>query len=71
MPSDETHNKEITKTGLMPRIELEPQLHRESPTPPLPEISDDTDGQKTGVMPIVLDTTEESKTRDEDSPKGK
>lgn len=71
MPSDKTRRQQATQTGLMPRIEIEPLLHREAPTPPLPEIVDDTDGAKTGEMPIVSNTAEDSKTRDEDTPKGK
>jgi hypothetical protein len=71
MPSDKTRRQEATETGAMPQIEIEPLLHREPPTPPLPEIVDDAKGAKTGEMPIISDTGEDSKTRDEDSPKGK
>ncbi len=70
MPIDETRRRGSTETGVMPRIETEPSLYREPPTPPLPEIVDDSTSQKTGEMPAVLDTAEDSETLDEDTPKG-
>lgn len=70
MPSDKTRRQEATETGAMPRIETEPLLHRDPPTPPLPEVVDDTKGPKTGEMPIISDIAEDSEPRDEDTPKG-
>ena len=70
MTPDNTRHHGTTETGIMPRIETEPTLYREPPTPPLPEIVDDSTSQKTGEMPVVLDTAEDSDTRDEDTPKG-
>ena len=69
MSSDKTRRKQATETGVMPRILTEPALHREPPTPPLPEIVDDSTSEKTGEMPIVT-VTDENSTRDEDTPKG-
>lgn len=70
MSCDKTRHQETTQTGVMPRIEIEPKLYRESPTPPLPEIADDATSAKTGEMPVVIDSAEDSKTRDEDTPTG-
>ncbi len=70
MTCDKTRQQETTQTGVMPRIEIEPKLYRESPTPPLPEIVDDSTSSKTGEMPAVFDSAEDSKTRDEDTPSG-
>ena len=70
MPPDNTRHTETTETGVMPRIENEPALYREPPAPPLPEIVDDSTSQKTGEMPAILITSDESETHDEDTPKG-
>lgn len=72
MSSDkQLRRDETSQTGLMPRIELEPKLHRESPSPLLTELPDTENGATTGEMPAVIDEDSHSKTRDEDSPTGK
>ena len=71
MSSDKTRRQEITETGALPSIELEPLLHREAPSPPLPEIIDKTKGAETSELPSIPDTLEDSETHDDDSPKGK
>jgi hypothetical protein len=69
MSSDKIRRRQTTETGVMPRIRTEPALHREPPTPPIPEVVDDSSSEKTGEMPIVK-ATDENNTRDEDTPKG-
>lgn len=62
--------KDHSKTGVMPRVELEPKLHHEAPPPITPEMLDD-DHSKTGEMPAVTELSENLDTGDEDAPNGK
>lgn len=71
MSSDKIRHTDVTQTGSMPRIEMEPRLQREAPEINMPELLDAESGSTTGEMPRVTTMPEDSKTQDEDAPKGK
>lgn len=70
MSSDKVRPKNVTKTGSMPRAEIEPVLRRENERVELPEILDANNGATTGEVPAILIATDD-KTQDEDSPTGR
>lgn len=69
---DRTQNE--SKTGEIPRDELEPMLRRYTPRPQrvltMPPAPEDP-GALTGVMPIVSEEPDDDATRDEDTPAGR
>jgi|GEM_PF-2648878 len=71
MSSDKLHQNKLTKTGSIPRAEIEPSLNREAPPPALPELHMEEQSATTGEMPVVFNQDTEDKVRDEDSPTGK
>ncbi len=63
-----------SKTGEIPRDEIEPLLRRNTPRPQrIPErfLNAEEQVSKTGVMPLVTEEPDDDVTRDEDSPAGR
>ena len=73
MPDKETQTQppdESSETGLMPRVEMEPQLNLEPPMPPtLPEVTEDF-VSSTGKMPVVNEESHDNVDQDRDTPDG-
>lgn len=68
---DKVDPSDTSKTGMMPRVNLEPSLQREPPSPTILEFDKVDAGAKTGEMPIINDSSDNLGTRDEDTPDGK
>lgn len=59
-----TPQRPITATGIIPRVDLEPETPREPPVPPsLPELDDS--GGITGIMPIKAEGEDAAKQDDD------
>ena len=59
----------ITESGMIPRINLEPNAPKEPPRPTtLPEMRDI--GATTGIMPVITEGEDISAERDDDSADG-
>jgi hypothetical protein len=68
MMSDGT--RDASKSGKIPRSELEPLLQREQERPKtVPEMPETEDiGSTTGIMPIYREPADDTAERDEDTP---
>ncbi len=53
-----------SETGMMPRVDVEPETAHESPPPTLPELDDDTSGI-TGTIPLYTEGEDEAKHADD------
>lgn len=67
-PTPGKSRRPSSKTGAIPRIDLEPQVQHEPPPPPtLPEFDDD--GQSvTGILPRYVEEGEDEAKQADDSP---